>query len=172
MSKNQSSDVKGGSTRRASVAGAPKCSRAKSSITDQVKQEMADTFSLIDKGNRGYIEASSLIAAVAAFGFELSGAAFDRSKGEQMGLNEFMSFMLSHASSQDRWCRREMNDLFRCIDREDAGYITDTQLRRILGRFGEKLSAAETEFELGQYFIRSNHHIEFDSFMMILSETE
>jgi Ca2+-binding EF-hand superfamily protein len=157
--------------RKSSVSGmGASCSRGKCNITDTQKEEIIDTFNALDRAREGHIAAPDLLTAIKIFGFEPSSAATDRAKGEKMGRHEFMSFMLAYASSQDRWCKREMYDLYRCMDRENAGFITDTQVCRILSRFGESITQQEVELELGQFFIRQNHHVEFDSFMMILSE--
>lgn len=159
--------------RRGSVAPArgKKCSRGRSSITEDRKKEMISTFLLLDKSKSGLIEAKQLLLAIKILGFDVTSGAVDRSlKSERLSKNEFMSYMLSYAQSQDMWCFQEMRDLFRCFDREDCGFITDGQIRRILNRFGEDLTDGEVEVEVGQYFIRENHHIEFDSFIMLLSE--
>ena len=130
-----------------------------------------DTFEALDKNQKGYILPTKLLTAMRIFGFEVTSAVIDRSKGgDKIGLNEFMSFMLSSASSQEKWHLSEMKDLFRGMDRENVGFITDSQVQRILSRFGEHLKSTEVEFELGQYFMRQNHQIEFDSFIMLLSE--
>lgn len=172
MSENQI-DKDGISKRERSMAPMPgkKCSRGKSNITEDRKKEIFNTFLLLDKSKSGHIDARQLLLAIKILGFDVTSGALDRSLEEdRLSKNEFMSYMLSYAQSQDIWCFQEMRDLFRCFDREDCGFITDSQIRRLFKRFGEELTDKEVEFEVGQYFIRENHHIEFDSFIMLLSQ--
>lgn len=169
MSHNQS-QLPQKSTRKSSIAITQKCSRGKSAITAERKAEMSNTFKILDSAGTGFISGEQLLAAIKIFGFDLTSAANDRAEGEKIGRNEYMSFMLSYAQTQDIWCYAESRELFKSFDRESCGFISDSQVRRILERFGENLTDTEVEFELGQYFIRQNHHIEFDSFLMLLSE--
>lgn len=156
-------------TRRNSI-GKKRCSRGKRTVTDAVKQTMSDTFHLLDKRKEGVIEASQLFAATKICGLELTGAVAERAvTNDLLGINEYMSYMLSMATAQDHWCAFEMKDLFDNIDRERCGYITDAQIKRTFARIGEHLTNDEIELEVCRYFANLNHQIDYDSFIMLLS---
>ncbi len=96
-----------------------------------------------------------------------------RSKGDDVDLNEYMSFILTYCTSQNVWCMNEMSEIFSLFDREQCGYITPAQFKRTFMRVGEKLTDAEIETQMDDFDLNDDEYLEAAGFYkMMLSNDQ
>ncbi len=155
------------SNRRSTIGRKPR-----TTVTNERRKEIIETFNAFDTEGRGSILPATLLTALRIFDFSPTSAATERAcKPERLSCNEFVSFLLSYSESQRQWCTEEAIEVFALYDREKRGYIADSQFKRILKRYGEILSDSEIEAEISEYFQRRNHELDTESFMALLFST-
>lgn len=147
-------------------------SRGRHNMSEEMKKEYTETFSLLDDLHEGVISAPKLLTAMKILGFEPTAAASDRAVGEPLDLNEFMSFILSASSSQSDWCMAEMEEAFLLFDRENCGYLAPAQFKRTFGRLGEKLTDAEIEDQMDDFDLNDDYNLEKKNFFKMLLSNE
>jgi Ca2+-binding EF-hand superfamily protein len=146
--------------------------RGKHNMTEEMKKEYTETFNVLDDLHEGSIAAPKLLLAMKILGFAPTAAATERSNGDQLDLNEYMSFVLSCSSSQTEWCLPEMHETFSLFDRENCGYIAAAQFKRTFGRLGEKLTDIEIEDQMDDFDLNNEFNLELNNYYKMLLSNE
>jgi len=89
-----------------------------------------------------------------------------KGKNGKLAFADFLDVMHTHSSKEN--LPKELLDAFRCGDPQRKGVIPARDLRRILIKWGEKLSAKEVDQIFREANITSNGLVNYEEFVKIV----
>eukprot|EP01041_Mallomonas_annulata_P012410 gene12410-26108_t len=135
----------------------PENRRHNEKLSDEMSQELLDTFLMLDVDGEGKISCSSFRKALKCYGLEPSELTLDRLQaGSDIDLSEYMT-LLSNQLEKPGWCYVEIQDAFTSIDHELKGQITFADVKRFFYELGEKLTDAQIDEQMRNHNINLQH---------------
>jgi Ca2+-binding EF-hand superfamily protein len=132
-------------------------------FSDDFNNELHDTFKMLDTDDEGKISGQKLLLGLKAHGFDQDPRIIERaSKPQSIDLKEFMSIVLMCSSSTTTWMNTEVNEIHDLFDKDGHKCFGVTQVKRFLGRLGEKISDLDMEDQF-QRFDNLNEHNMMDA---------
>jgi Ca2+-binding EF-hand superfamily protein len=117
-----------------------------SNFSDDFNNELIDTFKMLDTEDEGRISGQKLLLGLKAHGFDPDPRVVDRaSKPQLVDLKEFMSIVLMCCTSSAVWMNSEVNETHATFDKDGNECFGVAQIKRVLGRIGEKMSDIDIE---------------------------
>lgn len=133
-------------------------------LSDDMHNEITETFKMIDENNTGFIEAPKLLLALKVLGLEPSNSAIERSNGNPIEAQEYLNIIMSHMEKE--CCNySESIEVFDTFDKESSGYLTSSQIRRFLQRMGEKMTETEITGQLKEGDVNSDGSLDHTGFL-------
>ena len=144
-------------------------------LSEEQIAEYQEAFSLFDKDGDGKITAKELGTVMRSFGTnptepELQ-EMIDEVDVDGNGTIEFSEFLAIAARKiKDSDMEEEIRKVFRVFDKNDNGFISFNELRRVLTNLGEKLSDEEVVEMIEEADLDNDGHINYEEFvtMMVL----
>lgn len=116
-------------------------------MTNEFYTEVIDVFKLLsDNFGSDYFPSRQLPTALKVLGLDvLSDVATVRSnQDEPIDLKEFVKIVADHIDSS-QWCFNEMNEAFSIFDKDNNGFISPLDIKRVFTKINETLTGAEIE---------------------------
>ncbi|XP_030387879.1 caltractin-like [Scaptodrosophila lebanonensis] len=136
---------------------------------DQV-QEFRDAFSVFDRGGTGTITSTELGSVMRNLGQNPTEAELydliDEIDVDGNGEIDFMEFIQAMANRMQALnSEEELKEAFKVFDRDDDGYISQTELRSVMMNLGERFSDEEFDEMMKEIDLDNDGKISFTEFV-------
>ena len=147
---------------------------AQEHLTSEQMSEFKETFLLFDKDGDGSISAKELGIVMRSLGQNPTEADIQRMINEaDMDMNdvidfeEFVLLMERQVTSADR--KNEIRQAFSLFDKNGNGFITASEIKRVMTNLGEKLTAEEVDEMIREADIDGDGQINYEEFPKIVA---
>jgi Ca2+-binding EF-hand superfamily protein len=118
-------------------------------LSEQRLQEYSDVFTVFDSDKDGFITVEELMIIFASIGYNITPqemremigrGAYSQyaQRGGRIDFQMFTNLMAVKMMKVDS--ERQFKDAFEMLDRDERGYVTCTELRKIVGYLGQHMS--------------------------------
>ncbi|XP_074605702.1 uncharacterized protein LOC141858753 [Brevipalpus obovatus] len=145
-------------------------------ISDQVRRDIDETFSMFDPENKRSIESSKLKMAMRALGFEPKKEEvkkiineYDKDNEGVIAYDDFLNLMSKKISEKD--ANDEIMRAFQLFDDKNTGKIGFESLKRVSEELGENISEEELKEMIAEADRDGDGYVDKAEFLRIMKKT-
>ncbi|KAK3157461.1 hypothetical protein QOZ80_2AG0122690 [Eleusine coracana subsp. coracana] len=145
-------------------------------LTAQKRKEIKEAFDLFDTDGSGTIDAKELNVAMRALGFEMTPeqihqmiAEVDKDGSGTIDFDEFVHMMTDKMGERD--ARDELFKVFRIIDKDGNGKISDVDIQRLAIETGEHFTLDEVREMIEAADENGDGEVDLEEFVKMMKRT-
>ena len=148
----------------------------KSILTEEQISEYKQTFELLDRENKGSLNREEFKILLRSLGqyptddeIQEMISQYDKNNDNKITFDEFLSLMARQIQASEEFDKVE--EAFKLMDLDKDGFITKTELRQMMSKFGEILTDEELNAMIDEADTNKDGKVDINEFRALM-ETE